>query len=178
VHRHVLHQPEAYYLTVPFEEFPKRFATYAHPTPRHMTVVPWFHVAFDHFQEFLVTVHDYCESQSEFEVTFGPTEMYGSDHTIPAQPVVVGKAKLMHLHMGLLGIVNQFGSVEDEKFCGPNYHPHTTVMADQCFMPNMPVGVWSVLAVAKYAKGEFRLDDTDRELSRGSRLGARRDRIA
>ena len=168
------HRPEKYYLTIPFEEFPKRFGTPHHPSPRHLTVVSWFKSS--HFVDLMGALEHYCADQSPFDITFGPLEPIGDNFELTGQMVREGRERLVALHCGLLGIVEMFGTLNDYTYAGKRYNPHSSVDGHELFTVDAPIDVHSVLVVGKYTKDEHRMNDPDKELSAGFRLGPKPER--
>lgn len=169
------HHPEKYYLTVPFAEFPKRFGTHSSASPRHMTVLPWFRLRrYSDEANMLVAVGEYCQSQSPFFVTFGDVKGYGANEDEPGQPVVAEREQVIALHCGLLAVVGNWAEVLDSTWVGAEGYrePHSSLVGEQPF-DGSPVSVRSVLVVAKYAKGLYRLNEPDKELVDGFRLGGK-----
>lgn len=165
------HNPEKYYVTVPFEEFPRRFGTHGHHSPRHMTLLPWFRLTGGaHLAPLMEALGEFCAVQAPFEVTFGEVCGYGVSNEELGQPVLVGKDQVIRLHLGLLEIVEQYGEILDRRWCGEAFDsPHSSLLGQEPFTRD-PVGVWSVLVVGKYVKDERRMNDPDKELSAGFRL--------
>ena len=168
------HHPEKYYLTVPFAEFPKRFGTHSHTSPRHMTVLPWFRLHRNNdIVPLMQELGNFCHAQEPFTVTFGDSKGYGPDGKEPGQPVVAGKDSVIALHCGLLAVVRRWADVIDESWCGESFDdPHSSLVDREPFGCD-PVGVWSVLVIGKFVKDEHRVNDPDKEYSGGFRMRGR-----
>lgn len=162
---------EKYYLTVPFAEFPKRFGTQSHPSPRHMTLLPWFRCTPSAVRDLLPAVQGFCTDQTSFDITFKVPEPFGDHGELLAQLVDIGRTRVVELHSGLLAIVGAFGSLIDDTYTGHSYNPHSSIEGHKPFASGESVNVRSVLVVAKYAKGEHRINNPDKEHSAGFRLG-------
>lgn len=174
---HHRHHPEKYYLTVPFAKFPRRFGTNHHPSPRHMTLVPWFRLRRGSDEaNMMQDIGAYCKDQIPFTVTFGETKGYGPDESQPGQPVVGGRERVIALHCGLLAVVRSWADIIDDTWIGDRFtEPHSTLLGEQPF-DTSPIGVWSVLVVGKYVKDEHRMNEPDKVLSDGFRMRGRIDR--
>jgi 2'-5' RNA ligase len=165
------HNPEKYYLTVPFEEFPKRFGTHAHPTPRHLTLVPWFVMSAYRQAELVDGIKEVTKNIAPFHITFGEPTVFGPGGDEYAQPVVNGREQLALLHAGLLAVVSTYGWVVDTTYVGERYNPHSSIKRSDPYLEGMDISVRSVLLIAKFVKDERRMNEPDKEFSSGIRLG-------
>ena len=165
------HNPEKYYLTVPFAEFPRRFGTRLHPSPRHLTLVPWFRCSSRNTQELLSALQEFCSVQSPFDITFNAVQGFGGSGEIEAQAVKSGREDIIKLHCGLLAVVSAFATIIDSSYVADGYSPHSSVEAHGVFSEDQLVNVRSVLVVGKYVKNEHCINDSDKEHSAGFRLG-------
>lgn len=154
-HRHH-NRPSPYLLVCPFEHFPGRFGTHAHPFPQHISLVPEFECpTLGVEQELLGNLEYFCGQHEPFTVTLGAPRMYDTDDSVLAQPLKLHRRKAASLHAGLVALVVGSGcTIIGDPSTVDVFSPHVTVgTSGERFPEHIPIEMSSVLPIARFAKG-------------------------
>ena len=130
--------------------------------PPHMTIVPWFDLEADRWQQFDAVLADDIMEEERFHAVHGVSRaMFGAEHNVAVTRLA---GCMFGMHAAVFSLAKALGATFDERYLGLDWAPHVADKPGSCVAPGQSLEL-SVLAVfqslpdSRVVKAVYRWED-------------------